>query len=174
MLIQKKVHQPPLYYVIVWRTGQQARIFVEVTMIYTYMVITSRYRGATFYCRITFPLWDKVHPRGTTSPLGVKICPWGEVKNGPLDVVWYSKLFFRHLLGSVTLFVSASLSQFFIFFFHSILRKDSAPAEKVFLRQKVFSSLLENFVKHHQPKAVKVWARTFLKSNCQTFLNYVS
>jgi hypothetical protein len=28
---------------------------------------------------------DKIHPWGTTSPLGAKFSPWGEVKNGPLD-----------------------------------------------------------------------------------------
>jgi hypothetical protein len=25
-------------------------------------------------------------PGGITSPLGAKVCPWGEVKNGPLDL----------------------------------------------------------------------------------------
>jgi hypothetical protein len=30
-------------------------------------------------------LGDKVHSQGTTSPLGVKVSPWGEVKNGTSD-----------------------------------------------------------------------------------------
>jgi hypothetical protein len=32
---------------------------------------------------ITSPTGVKIHSRGTTSPLGVTVCPSGEVKNGP-------------------------------------------------------------------------------------------
>jgi hypothetical protein len=34
---------------------------------------------------ITTPPGDTVHPWGTSSSLGSKFAPWGEVKNGPLD-----------------------------------------------------------------------------------------
>jgi hypothetical protein len=38
---------------------------------------------------------DKVHHGGTTSPLGSKFVPMGEVKNGPLGEVGILLVFFR-------------------------------------------------------------------------------
>jgi hypothetical protein len=37
------------------------------------------------YSKLPSPLGDKVHPWGTTSPLGPKFAPRGEVKNGPKE-----------------------------------------------------------------------------------------
>jgi hypothetical protein len=37
--------------------------------------------------RVSSPLGDKVHPRGTTSPLGVKVPLRCEIKNRPLAAV---------------------------------------------------------------------------------------
>jgi hypothetical protein len=65
-------------------------------------LLFKRMEGQTvnFTPRDNFTPGVKIHSWGTTSPLGVKFAPRGEVKNGPLDWEWYD--FVQKLLYTIS------------------------------------------------------------------------